>query len=247
MCGRLNLALDPADLAAELDIAHDAYPFRERYNVPPGAVIPIVADRPASSGEVTRRLEAARWGLVPGWAKDLKIGYRAFNARSETVADKPMFRAALGARRCIVPCAGYYEWERTEAGKQAWFMHPAGGDWLFMAGLFEFRRVEAEVADGAVAPEDPAVQDGWLVSASIITAPSAGHLAKVHDRMPVMLDRAEVGDWLDPSLDKAEANAVLDAIVASFDPDAVVRRPVGPGLGKVGNEGPELIAEVPAG
>ncbi|MYM18760.1 SOS response-associated peptidase [Brevibacterium sp. 5221] len=246
MCGRLNLSLDPADLVDELDIARDGYPYRERYNVPPSAVIPIIADRPAESGEVSRRLEAARWGLVPGWAKDIGIGSRAFNARSETIADKPMFRTALGARRCIVPCAGYYEWERTEAGKQPWFMHPESGDWLFMAGVFEFRRVDAELADGTVTGEDPAVQDGWLVSASIITAPAAGHLTQVHDRMPVMLDRAGVERWLDPSLAKEEAAAVLGAAIADFDPTMVARRRVGQAVGKVGNEGPQLVAPVPA-
>lgn len=239
MCGRINLTLDPSDLVAEFDIRADSYDPDERYNVPPGSVIPIIVERPDADGQLVRRLEAARWGLVPGWAKDLKMGFRTFNARAETVESKPMFRAAFAQRRCVVPVAGYYEWKKTESGKQPWYMHAAEGGVLLMAGLFEFRKLQpAEVLDG-----DPADHDGWLVSASIITRPSAGHLHQLHGRMPVMLTTSEAHEWLDPSFDGEQARSLLDRFLADFDPDSVIRRPVGAAVGNVRNEGPELIVE----
>ena len=90
MCGRLNLSSDPADLADELRLDVVSYDYTPSYNVPPGADIPIVVERLDDEGEVTRRLETAHWGLVPSWAKDPGIGFKAFNARSETVGSKPM-------------------------------------------------------------------------------------------------------------------------------------------------------------
>lgn len=236
MCGRLNMSTDPADLADELQIEMMTYTYAPRYNVPPGAPLPILVDRPDDEGTLFRRLETVRWGLVPGWAKDEKIGFRAFNARSETVEDKPMFRKAFESRRCVVPVTGYYEWHATETGKEPWLMHAADGGPLFMAGLFEFRK--RGEADGPTA--DPAVRDGWLVSTTIITAPAAGHLAELHDRMPVMLPRDLLAAWMDPGAGGAEAREMLKALVADFDPGRVDRYRVSTAVGNVRNQGAEL-------
>ncbi|MGW9827921.1 putative SOS response-associated peptidase YedK [Brevibacterium pityocampae] len=248
MCGRLNMHLDPTDLVDELDIDTVGYRFAPRYNVPPGAVLPIIIDRPAESGELVRRLESARWGLVPGWAKEEKIGFRAFNARSETVGSKPMFRSAFARQRCAVPVGGYYEWQTDASGaKTPWLMQAADGP-LFMAGLFEFRKqvsagAEADATAGP-GPSDPAVQDGWLVSTTIITAPAAGHLAEVHDRMPVMITAADINAWADPTAGKDEAQELLRTLVDGFDPNRVERYRVDRAVGNVRNQSADLMAPV---
>lgn len=245
MCGRLNMSLDPADLVDELDIDTVGHRFSPRYNVPPGAVLPIIVDRPAETGEAVRRLESARWGLVPGWAKDEKIGFRAFNARSETVASKPMFRAAFARRRCAIPVAGYYEWQADDSGaKTPWLMHAPEGQ-LYMAGLFEFRRrPEPEGEGGGDDSADPAVRDGWLVSSTILTTASAGHLAEVHDRMPVMIGAGDIPAWIDPTANADEARTVLDELLAGFDPTAVERYRVSREVGNVRNQSADLIEPV---
>lgn len=243
MCGRINMALDPADLVDELDINRETVSFPARYNVPPGSVVPIVLDRENADGEVIRRLEPARWGLVPSWAKEEKIGFRAFNARSETVAEKPMFRSALADRRCVVPVHGYYEWQKREDGKQPWFMHAARGDWLFMLGLYETRKLDAST-ETAPYSSDPAVHDGWLVSTTIITAPAVGRLHDIHDRVPVMISEQQVSEWLDQSLSKERALSTLHSLIDSFDPESVDLHRVGSAVGNVRNDGPELSEPV---
>ncbi|NNG79683.1 SOS response-associated peptidase [Brevibacterium luteolum] len=241
MCGRLNMATDPHDIVGELGIDVVDYTFAPRYNVPPGAALPIVAERVEDTGEVIRRLETARWGLVPGWAKEEKIGFKAFNARGETVHEKPMFRHAFASQRCIIPVTGYYEWEKTETGKQPWLMQAQTERPLYMAGLFEFRR--RPDLDGQVVT-DPAIKNGWLVSTTIITCPSTGHLADVHDRMPVMAEPEALGDWLDPSHEREGARTVLDGLIAGFDPASVGRVKVGAAVGNVRNQDPEVAQPV---
>ncbi|MFB9776017.1 SOS response-associated peptidase [Brevibacterium otitidis] len=231
------MATDPHDIVDELGIDIVDYTFSPRYNVPPGAALPIVAERIADTGEAVRRLATARWGLVPGWAKEEKIGFKAFNARAETVAEKPMFRHAFASQRCIIPVSGYYEWVATAEGKQPWLMHSAADEPLYMVGLFEFRR--RPDLDGQVVT-DPAITDGWLVSTTIITCPAAGHLADVHERMPVMTTPERLGDWIDSAVEKDDARAVLDDVIAGFDPDSVERFRVGAAVGNVRNQGPEV-------
>ncbi|GAA0036334.1 MULTISPECIES: SOS response-associated peptidase [Brevibacterium] len=229
MCGRLNLSSDPADLADELRLDVVSYDFTPRYNVPPGADVPIVVERLNEAGELTRRLETAHWGLVPSWAKDPKIGFKAFNARSETVLEKPMFRQAIRRRRAALPIPGYYEWEVTEDGKQPWMMSAAGQGPLFMAGVFEFWKQPDEQ---------------WLVSTSILTMASAGHLREVHDRMPVFLSREHIDEWTDPALATAEVPQLLSATLDQVDPASVTKHRVGRAVGNVRNDSPQLAEPV---
>ncbi|GAA1942744.1 SOS response-associated peptidase [Brevibacterium antiquum] len=229
MCGRLNMSLDPADLADELRLDVISYDYTPRYNVPPGSFVPIVVERLDDEGQLTRRLETASWGLVPGWAKDTKIGFKAFNARSETVLEKPMFRQSIKRRRCALPIPGYYEWETTEDGKQPWMMSAAGDDPLFMAGLFEFWKQPDQ---------------SWLVSTTILTMEAAGHLRDVHHRMPVFLNRGGVDEWIDPAVPSAEVPPLLETTLSQVDPASVTRHQVGKSVGNVRNDGPELITPV---
>src|SRR6478752_7093216 len=135
MCGRFVVANVGSELVGVLrvDVEADDLPAPS-YNVAPTSQVAIVLDS-AKTEPPTRRLEPARWGLVPAWAKDPSIGSKAFNARAEEVEDKPMFRNALVKRRAVVPASGYYEWKATDAGKVPHYIHPADDEPLFFAGL----------------------------------------------------------------------------------------------------------------
>ncbi len=149
-----------------------------RYNIAPSQEAPVVrAD--AAGGRV---LAPMRWGLIPSWAKEAKIGYRMINARAETVAEKPAFRSALRHRRCLVPADGFYEWRKLGTVKQPYRITRADGAPFAFAGLWERWR----------AP------DGGLIdSFTIITTAANELLRPIHDRMPVILDPADHGPWLD--------------------------------------------------
>ena len=195
MCGRYVMARATSDLVALGDAeANEDLVLRQSWNVAPTAEVPILVahaddvgvggsgggDGGAGAG-VTRRIHVARWGLVPPWAKELSVGSRAFNARSETVASKPTFRAAVRARRCAVPVEGYYEWKTPEPGakgpdgraakKQPYYVHPAGagdgeGPVIWFAGLYEWWQDPEAQAAG---------EDAWVLSTTILTmaAPDA--------------------------------------------------------------------------
>lgn len=209
------------------------------YNVAPTARVGIVLDS-AKTEPPTRRLEAARWGLVPAWAKDVSVGARAFNARSEEVEQKPMFRRALEKRRAIVPTSGYYEWKQVtgldgKVQKIPHYIHPADGSPLYMAGLYEWWK------DPAKGDDDP---DRWLLSFTILTRDAIGRLGSIHDRMPLFMEADFADAWLDPTTDNVGdiLDAAIDAapdVAATLD-DHVVSRAVG----NVRNDSAALIEPV---
>ncbi|KZE90980.1 SOS response-associated peptidase [Microbacterium sp. TNHR37B] len=235
MCGRFVVAQDGSELVGVLrvDVVADDLPGPS-FNIAPTDRVAIVLDS-AKTEPPTRRLEAARWGLVPSWAKDPSLGVRAFNARSEEVEDKPMFRQALIKRRAIVPATGYYEWH-TEAGvKTPYFISPADGDPLLFAGLYEWWK------DAAKADDDPA---RWLLSFTIMTRASVGELGSIHDRMPLFLDVDHADAWLDPTTDNV--GDVLDAAIdaAPLLAESMTLYPVSSAVGNVRNNDASLIAPV---
>jgi putative SOS response-associated peptidase YedK len=227
MCGRYVVATPYQQM--ELDfraVAGDEFAaaFAPDYNIAPTKPVPVVWQRREDGGE--RRLSVARWGLIPSWAKDPGIGVRAFNARIETAAEKPMFRGAFTKRRCVLPADGYYEWRKQGAEKQPMFIHPADGAQLAFAGLYE-RWIDAE--------------DRPLWSVSILTGPALGPLAEIHDRMPLTVARDAVDPWLDEDVrDADQVRSLLDLTSAP----AWTAHPVGPEVGNVRNNSPELIREI---
>jgi putative SOS response-associated peptidase YedK len=240
MCGRFVVASVGSELVSVLrvDLESDDLP-EPSYNIAPTDTVAIVLDS-AKTEPPTRRLEAARWGLVPAWAKDVSIGVKAFNARSEEVEDKPMFRKALEKRRAVVPTSGYYEWKQVvgadgKVQKVPHYIHPADGSPLFMAGLYEWWK------DPAKAEDDPA---RWLLSFTILTRDAIGRLGSIHDRMPLFMDPDFADAWLDPTTDNVGdiLDAAIDAApdVAQTLDDHVVGRAVGNSR----NDGPELIEPV---
>ena len=252
VCGRYVTTMDPDQLYEVFDSEADPVsPLgpglyggdapRGRYNIAPTDPVAIVRVRPERDGEPEGRFVAqARWGLVPGWAKDISVGARMFNARAESVPDKPAFRAAYDKRRCLVPASGYYEWRKLAAGagagagpgskprKQPYYIHPADDAVMAFAGLWEFWR----------SPDGEPV-----VSTTIITTDAPGAMARIHDRMPLVLPASEWGTWLDPSV---PGSAVASLLVPT-PPDllrALEIRPIGPAVGNVRNDSAELIEPV---
>ncbi len=238
MCGRFVVANVGSELVGVLrvDLEGDDLPAPS-YNVAPTARVAIVLDS-SKTEPPTRRLESARWGLVPSWAKDLSIGARAINARSEEIENKPMFRGALEKRRAVVPATGYYEWKSVDGAKTPHYIHPADDSPLFMAGLYEWWK------NPALADDDPA---RWVLSFTILTREAIGHLGSIHDRMPLFLDPDHADAWLDPTTENVGdvLDAAIDAapyVAATLD-DHVVSLAVG----NVRNDSPALIEPVPLG
>lgn len=225
MCGRYVLATPVSDLVAlfEIDEASDALP-EPNWNIPPTTTVPIVVEpMPRDETPPIRRLEAARWGLVPSWADDVSIGVRAFNARSETAAEKPMFRDAVRERRALVPADGWYEWQTQPDAKTPFYVH--GDAPVSFAGLYAWWKQP----DGS-----------WLLSTTILTTASAGELASIHERMPVVVAPQMRDAWLDPTED---GEAALEAVaadapeaIASLTAHAVDKR-----VGSVREQGAELL------
>jgi putative SOS response-associated peptidase YedK len=175
-----------------------------RYNIAPTQ--PVAAVRPASGG---RELSFLRWGLVPSWADDPGIGSRMINARADTVATKPSFRNAFRQRRCLIPASGFYEWKKTgDATKQPYHICLRNDQPFAFAGLWE----RWEKGDG------PAIE-----SCTIITTEANELLAKVHDRMPVILRPEDYDRWLDPrQRDRTE----LESLLAPYPPDEMKFYPI---------------------
>ncbi|WP_024285237.1 SOS response-associated peptidase [Cellulomonas sp. KRMCY2] len=258
MCGRYASFREAQDLADAFavsagTVAQDARLLPPSWNLAPTDPVRVVVEReprPAEQGdaasgaplETERSLRLARWGLVPGWAKDPSVGARMINARVESLVDKPAFRRALVARRCLVPAEGYYEWQKPEpdaprAPKQPFWIHPQDGGILAFAGLYEFWR------DRNRADDDPL---RWLVTMTIVTggAPADDpELAAIHDRRPVVLDPSRWDAWLDPL--RQDATEAVDLLLRPAPP--LVATPVSTAVNTVGNDGPELIEPMTAG
>jgi putative SOS response-associated peptidase YedK len=179
----------------------------------------------------TRHLDAFRWGLIPSWAKDPKIGSRMINARAETLAEKNAYKAAFRKRRCLVPADGFYEWKAVpgQKRKQPYFIHRADGEPVAFAGLWEVWR-------GPERDQEP------LRTATIITTEANETMAPVHDRMPVILPASAWGLWLDRENDDLET---LGRLLVPAPPTLLTLRPVSTEVNSVRNKGPELIEPVP--
>ncbi len=232
MCGRFVVARAAEDLVSvlQVDLIADRLP-PPSFNVAPTDTAAIVLDSHRSMPS-TRRLEPARWGLVPSWAKDPAAGARAFNARAEDLERRPMFRGALRERRAIVPVTGYYEWKQEDGRKHPQFIHPRDGAPLYLAGLYEWWRDPASADD---APQR------WLLSFTILTRDSVGALGSVHDRMPVTVSAGAASEWLSgPGEHAADLVQMVLADSQAVAPSLEIY-PVSAAVGNVRNDYPALI------
>lgn len=200
MCGRFASKLTRQQLHDLYGIAAPGQPPGQldptpRYNIAPTQIVPVV--RLNSAGR--RELALLRWGLIPFWSKDAKIAYRTFNARAETIATAPAFRAAFKKRRCLVPASGFYEWRKLDDGKQPYFIGLRDGAPFAFAGLWErWDKGEAPVE-----------------TFSIITGEPNSLVAPLYDRMPVILDPDDYDAWL-TATDTAIPQAMLQPFPAQL-------------------------------
>ncbi len=225
MCGRYALATPTDELVEVFDVGHVAFQDHPaRYNVAPTQHVPVIVQ----GRDGGRRMGLMRWGLVPFWAESPAMGSRLINARSETASSKPAFREAWRRRRCVVPADGFYEWRKPKGddgasrGKTPFWIHRADGRPLAMAGLWERWRA----SDGA---EE-------LHTFTILTRPATPWMARLHHRMPVLLEGERIGEWLVPGAD------LVDDSGMRLSAHEVSRRVNSPG-----NDDPECLEVVPGG
>lgn len=183
MCGRYSITLPVEAMRGLFGFTGPGANLAARYNVAPRQDVPVVRNDGEQAGKApARRLVMLRWGLVPFWAKEESIGDRLINARSETVAEKPSFREAFKARRCLIPADGFYEWKPAGKLKQPYRIELEGRRAFAFAGLWE----RWESAAGGV-----------LETCAILTTEANEKLRAIHHRMPVILDPADYDRWLD--------------------------------------------------
>jgi len=221
MCGRYAASRRPEDLVEEFEV--DGLPeqvLEPSYNVAPTQTVYAVVERtPKDEPEraPVRSLQPVKWGLVPSWAKDPSIGNRMINARMETVAEKPAYKKAFAKRRCLLPADGYFEWYgETKGKKQPFFIHPSDGSVLAMAGLYELWR------DKTKADDDP---------------------GRIHDRMPLLVERQRYHAWLDPAKDDPDE---LRRLLVPAAPGRLTAWPVSTDVNNVRNNDPHLVEPIAA-
>jgi len=256
MCGRYSASRSAEDLVHafradgvdgldERDLPGELAPS---WNVAPTNDVYAVLERPPRGqpdAPRSRRLRVVRWGLVPSWAKDPKIGSRLINARVETLAEKPAFKKAFASRRCLLPADGYFEWYdptsasdepadrtgKTRPRKQPFFLRPRDGGILALAGLYELWRDDERERD------DPRA---WLWTATVITTEATDDLGRIHDRMPMFVEPDQVDAWLDPGTDRAELRRLLVPAL----PGMLDAYPVSTAVGNVKNNDPSLVEPI---
>lgn len=217
MCGRYALYADKGLVEAMYGL-DTATHYDASYNVAPSQdILAVTAD---ATG---RHADLYRWGLVPFWAKEIGK-YSTINARAETVASKPVYRAAFKAHRCLIPANGYYEWQMRPGGKQPYFIHAVDDDLLSFAGVW----------DRWSRPDGTA-----LLSAAIIVTEASADTRPIHDRMPAILPRETWQQWLDP---ENRDTATLQSLLRPTPPGALACRPVSTRVNSPRHNGPELLA-----
>lgn len=225
MCGRYTLTTDLSAIQEHFGITTlppgMSEQWQPRYNMAPGQKLPVIL--PAESG---RELRLMRWGLIPSWADDPSIGYKMINARSETASEKPAFKRAFLARRCIIPADSFYEWKKSGKEKQPLRILRPNRQPFGLAGLWEeWRSPEGEL----------------LESFTILTTEANQKVRPVHERMPVILPKTAQRKWLDPRLrDAGELNDLLHA-----PPDDLLEiYPVSTLVNAAKNDVPECVVPI---
>ncbi|MFE6286469.1 SOS response-associated peptidase [Streptomyces sp. NPDC057877] len=243
MCGRYVSTRSPEDLTRLFHVTEwqPTETVAPSWNVAPTDDVYAVLERTprgADEASVRRELRPLRWGLVPSWAKDPRVGARMINARVETVHEKPAFRRAFARHRCLLPADGFYEWEQVKdrtsgkTRKQPYFVHTTDGQIMALAGLYEYWH-----DPGVKRDDDPAA---WLMTCTIITTEATDAAGRIHPRMPLALTPDHYGAWLDPHHQDPDDLRALLTQPADGNLDA---RPVSMAVNNVRNNGPELLEE----
>jgi putative SOS response-associated peptidase YedK len=212
MCGRFALFASGEELRERYPFVEDAQ-IEPRYNIAPTQPVKIVRET-----DMGREMVSLRWGLIPSWARDPTTTYPLINARAETVAQKPSFRAAFKQRRCLIPASGYYEWQKTDGSKQPHFIRPHGGGLFAFAGLWEGE------------------------TCTILTTTANDLMRPLHERMPVILDPTAEALWLDTRADAIS----LHALLVPYPGEKMEAFPVSPWVSNPKYEGPLCLERVGA-
>jgi putative SOS response-associated peptidase YedK len=222
MCGRYEVHTPVEEIARRFDaaIVGDAAAFGPRFNVAPSQ--PIAAIRVRSG---RRRIEAMIWGLVPGWIKN-PLGAKPINARADTVFDRPMFRNAIRRRRCLVPADGFFEWEKTPAGKQPWHIGMADRSVLAFGGIWEYRAREGEPP---------------LLTCAILVTSANEVVRGIHERMPVIVRAHDYAGWLDPTL---ESPTLIAPMLEPYPAAEMRAHRVSKRVNDADNDDPELLSPI---
>lgn len=250
MCGRYATTRTAADLSTLFEALDETgTELAADYNVAPTDPVPIVRisqrladaqEREVGALDGGRALSVARWGLVPPWARDPKIGARMINARAESIATSKAFASSFARRRCLIPADGWYEWLKPaggRGGKRAHFMTARDGQVLAFAGVWT-------VWSGP----RPADADGArLMTCSVVTTAAVGELTRIHDRMPLLLPPQRWAAWLGAGESGKTGELSVEDLLAPPSAEFLAGleiRPVGAAVGDVHNDGPSLIARL---
>ena len=222
MCGRYVVASTFEEFSERLGLnIRSLFDFNPHWNAAPSQVLPVLT----GDSDDAANLVGMYWGLVPAWIKPgEKPKMTPINARSETIAEKPMFRGLVKRNRCIVPANGFYEWKKVGSQKQPFYIHPTeDGDMMWFAGL----------TGGKIDKGGEAIQ-----SFTILTTSPNHKMSDLHDRMPVILTPADAAAWLDPTDDDF---AHLEHLLVPAPDDAIDMYPVSKSVNSTRNDGPNLI------
>ena len=220
MCGRYTLRSNLKQLAGLFHVGDVHLPlFGPRYNIAPSQ--DVLAVRQPDGREFVE----LKWGLVPSWAKDSKIGYRMINARCESIAEKPSFRSALKKRRCPIPADGFYEWKKIGAKtKQPYYVHLKEDQPFAFAGLWEHWKRDGEIIE----------------SCTIITTEANELMKPLHDRMPVILPAESYDEWLDPDNQEMED---LPKLLKPYPPEEMDAYPISTYVNSPKNQGRSALSQ----
>jgi putative SOS response-associated peptidase YedK len=227
MCGRFARKTKPKNLAKKFkaQVKENAlFEIEAKYNIAPSSLNPIF--RMPAKGEQPI-MESFKWGLVPQWANDPSIGFKLANARAETLSEKPSFRSAFKSRRCLVPVDGYYEWTQDTTPKQPHYFFMKDGEPFCLAGLWELWD-----------PKEKDLPGEPLYTFTLITTEPNALCAKVHDRMPVIINEKDFEAWLDPGNQDVEN---LKGLLKAYPASKMDSYPVSTFVSNARNEGPQCL------
>lgn len=223
MCGRYFLAEEPNKIYGRYHLSKNApqskLPFDPMYNIAPGMLVPII------TGGQKHHLEIMKWGLIPYWAKDPKIGSRLINARAETINQKPSFKSSFQSKRCLIPASGFYEWQKTGDEKIPHLIELKSKEIFSMAGIFDVWQ-DAE--------------DKEFKTFSIVTTKSNDLLNKIHNRMPVILEKDTEEKWLNIN---SNPESLLN-LLKPFNSDLMHTYAISRKVNSPTNQGADLIEKV---
>jgi putative SOS response-associated peptidase YedK len=218
MCGRFALKAPPRSIQEHFHLP-ETVNLSPRYNIAPSQAVAVVRQLP---GQSFRQLDLLRWGLIPGWARDMKIGYKLINARSETLAQKPSYRAAFKKRRCLIAADGFYEWKHSGKAKQPFYLHLKNDAVFGFAGLWEAWR---------------SAEGNMVESCTIITTEPNELLRDIHDRMPAILHPDQYETWLQDSTPEH----LLQQLLMPYPAEMMEAYRVGPAVNSPKNDAPACM------